>query len=101
MVNEKTAYGVLHKNISWEMHHISFAKEYPTLAKKEDKIVMYLIDNDYEILDKTLYYVGGETHTGVETYLNLDTCDYHLEEYSWVEHGVWKLKYKIKKKKNA
>ena len=99
MVKEKTAFGVLHTNLAGEMHHVSFSKEYPTLARKEEDIVMYLIDNDYEILDKKLYYVGGETHEGADTYINLNTHEYHIEEYSWVEHGVWKLKYKIKKKK--
>ena len=52
MVKEKTAFGVLHKNLAGELHHVSFSKEYPTLARKEEDIVMYLIDNDYEILDK-------------------------------------------------
>lgn len=99
MVREKTAFGVIHKNLLGEMHHVSFSKDFPVLSKKEEHIVMHLIDNDYEILDKTYYYVGGETHEGAETYINLDTHEYHIESYDYVEHGVWKLKFKIKKKK--
>jgi len=99
MISEKTAFGVIHKNLMGETHHVSFSKNFPVLSKKEEDIVMHLIDNDYDILDKTYYYVGGETHEGAETYINLDTHEYHIESYDYVEHGVWKLKFKIKKKK--
>ena len=99
MISEKTAFGVIHKNLMGEMHHVSFSKEFNSLRKKESDIVMDLINNDYEIIDKIFYYVGGEVHKGIDTYLNLDTCDYTIEPYEWVEHGVWKLKFKIKKRK--
>tara|TARA_Y100000356_G_C10995922_1_gene150799 strand:+ start:74 stop:379 length:306 start_codon:yes stop_codon:yes gene_type:complete len=101
MIKEKTAFGVIHKNLSGEAHHVSFSSEFLSLVKREEDIVMDLINNDYEILDKKIYYVGGETHEGVDTYVNLDTCEYNIEPYYWVEHGIWKLKFKIKKKKNA
>jgi hypothetical protein len=99
MIKEKTAFGVIHKNLMGEMHHVSFSSEFPSLVKREDDIVMDLINNDYEILDKKIYYVGGETHEGADTYVNLSTHEYHVETYTWVEPGAWKLKYKIKKKK--
>jgi|TARA_R100000084_G_C4653981_1_gene151618 hypothetical protein len=99
MIKEKTEFGVIHKNLLGDMHHISFSKEFLNLAEREEKIVMNLIDNDYEILDKSYYYVGGETHEGADTYINLSTHEYHVESYSYVDYGVWKLKFKIKKKK--
>ena len=98
MISEKTTFGVIHKNLMGETHHVSFSSEFPLLVKKEEDIVMDLINNDYEILDKKIYYVGGEVHEGVDTYVNLNTHEYHLESYDYVEHGVWKLKFKIKKK---
>tara|TARA_Y100001938_G_C7952012_1_gene359791 strand:+ start:224 stop:532 length:309 start_codon:yes stop_codon:yes gene_type:complete len=102
MISEKTTFGVIHKNLLGEMHHVSFSSEFSSIMKKEEKIVMDLINNDYEILDKKIYYVGGGVHKGVETlFVNLDTHEYRTETYEYVEHGVWKLKYKIKKKNNA
>ena len=99
MISEKTAFGVIHKNLMGDTHHVTFSKEFSSVVEKEEDIVMDLINNGYDILDKKIYYVGGETHKGVETYLNLETCDYVIEPYQWVEHGVWKLKFKIKKRK--
>ena len=100
MISEKTEFGVIHKNLMGETHHVSFSSEFPSIVKREEAIVMNLIDNDYEILDKKLYYVGGAVHKGSDVvYVDLETHDYHVEPYEWVEHGVWKLKFKIKKKK--
>ena len=99
MISEKTAFGVIHKNLAGDTHHTSFSSEFSSLVKKEEDIVMDLINNDYKILDRKIYYVGGQTHEGMDTYVNLNTHEYHLEEYTWVEHGAWKLKFKIKKKK--
>ena len=99
MISEKTAFGVIHKNLLGETHHVSFSSEFSSIIKKEELIVMDLINNDYKILDKTIYYVGGSVHTGADTYVNLDTHEYHTEPYEWVEHGVWKLKFKIKPNK--
>tara|TARA_Y100001938_G_scaffold109590_1_gene149834 strand:- start:695 stop:994 length:300 start_codon:yes stop_codon:yes gene_type:complete len=99
MISEKTAFGVIHKNLMGEMHHVSFSKEFSSVVEKEENIVMDLIDNNYDILDKKIYYVGGEVHQGIDTYVNLETYDYSIEPYEWVEHGVWKLKFKIKKRK--
>ena len=98
MISEKTTFGVIHKNLLGEMHHVSFSEDFSSIVEKEEDIAMDLINNDYEILDKTIYYVGGSVHTGADTYVNLNTHEYHVEPYEWVEHGVWKLKYKIKKK---
>ena len=99
MTSEKTTYGVIHKNMRGQTHHVSFSQEFPSLIKKEEDIVMDLIDNGYDILDKKIFYIGGKVHRGVDTYVNLDTCDYSVEPYEYVEHGAWKLKFKIKKRK--
>ena len=99
MISEKTTFGVIHKNLLGEMHHVSFSSSFSSIVKKEEDIVMDLIDNGYDILDKKIYYVGGAVHNGVDTYINLETHDYTIEPYQWVEHGVWKLKFKIKKRK--
>ena len=99
MIREKTAFCVIHKNLMGEEYHVSFSKEYYNVVKKEDDIVMYLIDNDYEILDKSLYYVGGSVHKGVDTYYNDENESLYIEPYEYVEYGVWKTKFKIKKKK--
>ena len=100
MINEKTSFGVIHKNLLGETHHVSFSSEFSYLIEKEENVVMDLIDNGYDILDKKIYYVGGGVHKGVDTwYVDLDTHEYHVEPYEYIEHGVWKLKFKIKKRK--
>ena len=99
MISEKTAFGVIHNNLLGEKHHVSFSTQFSSMIEKEENIVMDLIDNGYDILDKKIYYTGGGVHKGVDTYVNLDTCEYSIEPYEWVEHGVWKLKFKIKKRK--
>ena len=99
MISEKTAFGVIHKNLLGEAHHVSFSKKFSSLIKKEEDIVMDLIDNSYDILDKKIYYVGGGVFEGANTYINLDSHNYIVEPYEYVEHGTWKLKFKIKKRK--
>ena len=64
--------------------------------KKEEEIVMELVNMGYIITNKEISYVGGGVFNGVDTYLNYDTGKYSLENYSYVKHGVWKLKFKIK-----
>ena len=53
----------------------------------------------YIITDKEISYVGGGVFNGVDTYLNYDTGKYEIDKYTYVEHGVWKLKFKIKPNK--
>jgi|TARA_B100000073_G_scaffold338156_1_gene334961 hypothetical protein len=100
MIREKTAYGVINKlSIGNCYAHSSFSKDFKSLVEKEDDIAMTLINNGYDILDKKIYYVGGGIQEGVDTYVNLESGDYSLHSYEYVEHGVWKLKFKIKKRK--
>ena len=67
--------------------------------QKESKIAMDLINNGYDILDKKIYYVGGGVVKGADTYIDLNTVEYVIEPYEYVEHGGWKLKFNIKKRK--
>ena len=99
MIKEKTDYGIIHKNLAGETYHVSFSNTFNKLVKNEAKIAMSLIDRNYKILSKKIYYVGGKTHKGVDTWVNLESQEYQIEPYTWVEHGVWKQKFKIKKKK--
>jgi hypothetical protein len=99
MVREKTTYGVINKSLLGELFHSSFSSDFKNLIEKEELIATDLIDNNYNILDKKIYYVGGDVHEGIDTYVNLDTDEYSIEPYEWVEHGAWKLKFKIKKRK--
>ena len=55
MISEKTTFGVIHKNLMGEMHHVSFSKEFSSIIKREEDIVMDLINSDYDILDKKIY----------------------------------------------
>ena len=64
--------------------------------KKEEEIVMELVNMGYIITNKEISYVGGGVFNGVDTYLNYDTGKYEMDKYTYVEHGVWKLKFKIK-----
>lgn len=59
---------------------------------------MDLVNLGYIITNKEISYVGG-VYNGVDTYLNYDTGQYEVDRYTYVEHGVWKLKFKIKKNK--
>tara|TARA_A100000172_G_scaffold35393_1_gene21518 strand:- start:2087 stop:2380 length:294 start_codon:yes stop_codon:yes gene_type:complete len=97
MLEQKTKYGRINKSFKGDLYHETFFKNFESIPKKEEKIVMNLIDNGYKIEDKKIFYVGGGCYKGVDTFLNYDTGDYVCEEYSYVEHGVWKLKFKIKK----
>ena len=97
MLEQKTKYGSIHKSLRGDYYHNTFFKNFESIVKKEDKIVMSLINKGYKITDKKIFYVGGGCYKGVDTFLNYDTGDYTCEEYSYVEHGVWKLKFKIKK----
>ena len=97
MIKEKTTYGVIHKNLLGELYHNSFSKSFERLTEKEEMIAMDLINNGYDILEKNIYYVGGVVYEGADTYLNMETGDYSIQSYEYVEHGVWKLKFKIKK----
>ena len=99
MVREKTAYGVIHKSLLGELFHNSFSSDFKNLIDKEELIATDLIDNNYDILSREIYYVGGAVHKGIDTCVNLDPSEYTVEPYEWVEHGVWKLKFKIKKRK--
>jgi len=99
MTREKTAYGIIHTNLLGELFHNSFSSEFKNLIKKEELIATDLIDNNYDILDRKIYYVGGTVHEGIDTYVSLETHNYSVKPYQWVEHGVWKLKFKIKKRK--
>ena len=65
--------------------------------KRSDDWIEELYLQEYIITKKEISYVGGGVYDGVDTYLNYDTGKYNLEKYSYVEHGVWKLKFKIKK----
>jgi hypothetical protein len=97
MFLEKTKYGSIYKTLKGELYHNTFFKEFTSIIKKEDDITMNLIDKGYKIVDKSILYVGGGVYEGYETYLNYDTGEYVNESYTYVEHGVWKLKFKIKK----
>ena len=97
MLEQKTKYGSIYKSLSGDLYHNTFFKNFESIVKKEDKIVMSLINKGYKITDKKISYVGGGCYKGVETFLNYDTGDYTCEEYNYIEHGVWKLKFKIKK----
>ena len=67
--------------------------------KREEEIVMELVNMGYIITDKEISYVGGGVFNGVDTYLNYDTGKYEIDKYTYVEHGVWKLKFIIKPNK--
>ena len=97
MLLKKTEDGSIYKTLKGDLYHTTFFKEFSSLAKKEEKIIMSLIDNGYIIKNKATLYVGGGVYEGYETYLNYDTGEYINETYTYVEHGVWKLKIKIKK----
>ena len=99
MIKEKTDYGIIHKCFKDELYHVSFSKEFKNLIKKEDKIVMHLINEGYDILEKQIFYVGGETHRGVDAYILSSENEVIIEPYEYVEHGAWKMKFKIKKRK--
>lgn len=98
MVTEKTKFGIIQKNLKGEYNHISFHNEWKSVMKKDNKIATILIDEDYEILDRSVSYVGGSVHKGADTYINTETGECDIEPYEYVEHGVFKLKFKIKKK---
>ena len=50
--------------------------------------------NNFE--NKSITIVGGGVHKYNELLLDLETGEYVNEEIEWVEHGIWKLKYKLK-----
>tara|TARA_R110002167_G_scaffold150128_5_gene343729 strand:+ start:1932 stop:2228 length:297 start_codon:yes stop_codon:yes gene_type:complete len=98
MVSEKTEYGIIQKNLMGQMCHVSFSSEYGPVVEKEESIATYLIDEGYDILEKEVYYIGGGVQNGADTYW-VDTYDYSVEPYEWIDYGKWKVKYKIKKRK--
>lgn len=97
MLQQKTQHGSIHKSLSGDLYHNTFFKNFESIVNKEDKIVMNLIDMGYNIVNKEISYVGGGHYKGIDTFLNYDTGDYGCEKYNYIEHGVWKLKFKIKK----
>ena len=97
MLEQKTKYGSIYRSLDDSLYHNTFFKNFESIVKKEDKIVMSLINKGYKIIDKKISYVGGGHYKGVDTFLNYDTGEYVCEEYSYIEHGVWILKFKIKK----
>ena len=96
MFLENTKFVVIYKTLKGELYHNTFFKEFTSIIKKEDDITMNLIDKGYKIVDKSILYVGGGVYEGYETYLNYDTGEYDNESYTYVEHEVWKLKFKKK-----
>ena len=51
----------------------------------------------HKIIDKSISIIGGSVTDYEETLLDLETGDYITQTYQHVEHGVWKLKFKLKK----
>jgi hypothetical protein len=99
MISIKTAYGSIEGSADRGIVYIVFAKEFKSIVLKEDDIVMDILDRGYDILDNTLYYVGGEIKKGCKTYVNMGSHKYITEPYEYIEHGIWKLKFKLKKNK--
>jgi hypothetical protein len=99
MLEQKTPFGSIHKTLKGNLHHNTYFKEFASLMKKEEEIVMELVNMGYIITNKEISYVGGGVFNGVDTYLNYDTGKYQIDKYTYVEHGVWKLKFKIKPNK--
>lgn len=97
MISIKTAYGSIDGSVDRGLSYTVFAKEFKSIIQKEEDIVMDILDRDYEIVDRKLYYYGGKVVKGCDTYINLESSTYVSEEYEYVEHGIWKLKFKIKK----
>jgi hypothetical protein len=97
MLQQKTQHGSIYKSLSGNLCHNTFFKNFESIVEKEDEIVINLIDMGYNIIDKKITYVGGGHYKGVDTFLNYDTGEYTCEEYNYIEHGVWRLKFKIKK----
>ena len=99
MLERKTPIGSIYKTLKGKLYHNTFFKEFDVLVEKEQKIIMDLVNLGYIITNKEISYVGGGVYNGVDTYLNYDTGQYEVDRYTYVEHGVWKLKFKIKKNK--
>lgn len=96
MISIKTPYGSIDGTIKRGLSYIVFAKEFKSIISNEEKIVMDILDRGYDIIDRKLYYIGGGISKGCETFLNLGSGNYAYEAYEYVEHGIWKLKFKIK-----
>ena len=96
MISEKTDYGTIDGSKRAGLSYTVFAKNFSSIVEKEDAIVLDIINRGYTIKDRKLYYYGGGVKRGAETYINLGEGKYVHEEYEYVEHGIWKLKYKIK-----
>ncbi len=97
MLMKKTKYGQVHKTLRGNLYHNTFFKDFEGIMEKESKIALELVNLGYVITKKIISYVGGGVYNGVDTYLNYDTGKYEIDKYTYVEHGVWKLKFKIKK----
>ena len=96
MNETKTEYGKIWQT-STGFVHVTFFNEFVNLYKLENSIAAELIDLGYKIIDKSISIVGGSVTDYEETLLDLETGNYITETYQHVEHGVWKLKFKLKK----
>ena len=96
MISIRTPYGSIDGSLKNGLSYIVFAKEFKTIVKREENIVMDILDRGYDIIERKLYYIGGGITKGCDTFLNLGSGNYAYEEYEYVEHGIWKLKFKIK-----
>jgi hypothetical protein len=96
MISIRTAYGSIDGSVRSGLCYVVFAKEFKTIVEREEDIVMDILDRGYDILDSKLYYVGGGVKKGCDTFLNIGSHNYIHETYEYVEHGIWKLKFKIK-----
>ena len=96
MISIKTPYGSIDGSIRSGLSYVVFAKEFKSIARREEEILMDILDRGYDIIDRKLYYIGGGISKGCETFLNLGSGNYGYETYEYVEHGIWKLKFKIK-----
>tara|TARA_R110002020_G_scaffold17225_16_gene60839 strand:- start:9269 stop:9556 length:288 start_codon:yes stop_codon:yes gene_type:complete len=76
--------------------HVTFFNNFERLHVTEGDIALELIDLGYKIKNKSITIVGGGVHKYNELLLDLETGEYVNEEIEWVEHGIWKLKYKLK-----
>jgi hypothetical protein len=96
MISIRTQYGSIDGTTARGLSYTVFSKNFKSIVDREESIVMDILERGYDILDRKLYYVGGGVQKGSETFLNLGSGNYAYESYEYVEHGIWKLKFKIK-----
>ena len=94
--DDLTQYGSIDGTTARGLSYTVFSKNFKSIVDREESIVMDILERGYDILDRKLYYVGGGVQKGSETFLNLGSGNYAYESYEYVEHGIWKLKFKIK-----